>query len=86
MRAVVGSQIPSPKTFENFMMDRIIEGGDVDTNGAAAVALLGAFLGNTNLPQYWANGLAHKEWLASKISRLTTIVGRGAMSESHSTP
>jgi ADP-ribosylglycohydrolase len=73
------------KIFEDFMTDLIIEGGDVNTNGAAAVALLGAFLCNTNLPPYWANGLAHKEWLASKISRLTTIVRMGAMSESHST-
>lgn len=81
MRATAKSQIPSPKIFEDLMTDLIMEGGDADTNGAAAGALLGAFLGNANLPPHWANGLAHKEWLLSKISRLAAIVAIGEMGE-----
>lgn len=56
--------------FEKLMVDLVFEGGDADTNGAAAGALLGAYLGYARLPSHWTLGLAHKEWLLEKTRRL----------------
>ncbi|KAF2122311.1 ADP-ribosylglycohydrolase-domain-containing protein [Lophiotrema nucula] len=75
MRATKNSVVISHTLFETLMMDLIMEGGDADTNGAVAGALLGAYLGYSNLPQHWSNGLAHKDWLMSKIERLTIALG-----------
>ncbi|KAF2713086.1 ADP-ribosylglycohydrolase [Pleomassaria siparia CBS 279.74] len=75
MRAVEEGHVPSPKIFEDLMVDLIMEGGDADTNGAAAGALLGAFLGRAGLPLHWADGLAHRDWMNSKIERLTVVLG-----------
>lgn len=75
VRAAQSTPIPSKSLFEELMTDLIMEGGDSDTNGAAAGALLGAFLGYANLPSHWALGLAHREWLMSKILRLTKSIG-----------
>jgi len=75
MRRAAAGRGSSQYIFEELMTGLIMEGGDSDTNGAAAGALLGAFLGNANLPPHWAGGLAHREWLASKISRLTIALG-----------
>ncbi|OAL47498.1 ADP-ribosylglycohydrolase [Pyrenochaeta sp. DS3sAY3a] len=61
--------------FEDLLVDLIMEGGDADTNGAAAGALLGAYLGHAKLPLHWTAGLAHKEWLAEKTGRLVVAVG-----------
>jgi hypothetical protein len=52
-----------------------MEGGDADTNAAAACALLGAYLGFVNLPAHWTQGLAHKEWLIAKTQRLAVASG-----------
>lgn len=75
IRAVQGSVLPSKELFEDLMTDLIMEGGDSDTNGAAAGALLGAYVGYANLPSNWASGLTHKDWLMSKILRLTKATG-----------
>jgi len=61
--------------FEKLMVQLIMEGGDADTNGAAAGALLGAYLGYANLPSHWKLGLAHNEWLMTKTERLAVAVG-----------
>lgn len=61
--------------FEKLMVQLIMEGGDADTNGAAAGALLGAYLGYSNLPAHWKLGLAHNEWLMTKTERLAVAVG-----------
>ncbi|KAF2187880.1 ADP-ribosylglycohydrolase [Zopfia rhizophila CBS 207.26] len=74
IRATKASTVPPKNLFEDLMTDLIMEGGDADTNGAAAGALLGAWLGYANLPLHWANGLAHREWLMSKITRLTKVL------------
>lgn len=69
--------------FEKLMVQLIMEGGDADTNGAAAGALLGAYLGYANLPSHWKLGLAHKEWLMTKTERLAIAVGavRGTLKQ-----
>ncbi|KAH7079626.1 ADP-ribosylglycohydrolase-domain-containing protein [Paraphoma chrysanthemicola] len=56
--------------FEELTVELIMEGGDADTNAAAACALLGAYLGYARLPVHWTLGLAHKEWLMEKTRRL----------------
>ncbi|KAH7351376.1 ADP-ribosylglycohydrolase-domain-containing protein [Pyrenochaeta sp. MPI-SDFR-AT-0127] len=72
----VASGPPAAETvFENLVVDLIMEGGDADTNGAAAAALLGAYLGYAKLPSHWTLGLAHKEWLIQKTGRLAIASG-----------
>lgn len=61
--------------FEELTVDLIMEGGDADTNGAAACALLGAYLGYSKIPPHWKLGLAHKEWLLTKTYRLAVASG-----------
>lgn len=75
IRGTAETVVAPNNLFEEIMTDLIMEGGDSDTNGAAAGALVGAWLGYSNIPAHWANGLAHKGWLMSKITRLSTIVG-----------
>ncbi|KAF2473009.1 ADP-ribosylglycohydrolase [Lindgomyces ingoldianus] len=75
IRASKMGSISPPALFEELITDLIMEGGDSDTNGAAAGALLGAWVDYSNLPPHWSNGLAHKEWLISKTRRLTQAVG-----------
>lgn len=48
----------------------ILEGGDADTNGAAAGAILGCKLGFNKLPQFLVSQLRHKDWLEIQISAL----------------
>ncbi|KAL1596709.1 hypothetical protein SLS59_007739 [Nothophoma quercina] len=67
--------VEKARLFEELMVDLIMRGGDADTNGAAAGALLGAYLGYANLPSHWKLGLAHNEWLMTKIERLSVASG-----------
>ena len=62
-------------SFEELMTDLVMQGGDADTNGAAAGALLGAYFGYAKLPSHWTLGLAHKEWLIRKTGRLAVAAG-----------
>ena len=47
----------------------ILQGGDADTNGAVAGALLGCKLGSSALPPTWLKGLKHKGWLGGHITK-----------------
>jgi hypothetical protein len=69
------SPLASETVFEDLTVDLIMEGGDADTNAAAACALLGAYLGYSRLPSHWTLGLAHKEWLMEKTYRLAIASG-----------
>ena len=51
-------------------VDIIAEGGDTDTNGAVAGALMGARMGYRALPETWVTGLMNKELLEERIERL----------------
>ena len=46
-----------------------MQGGDADTNGAVAGALLGCKLGSSALPPTWLKGLKHKGWLDGHITK-----------------
>jgi ADP-ribosylglycohydrolase len=72
---VAVGMVAKAQLFEKLIIQLIMEGGDADTNGAAAGALLGAFLGYANLPSHWKLGLAHNDWLMAKTERLTIAVG-----------
>lgn len=66
--------------FENLITELIMQGGDSDTNATVAGALLGTWLGYSRLPAHWSDGLAHKDWLMSKVSRLMKAL---SISEGH---
>ncbi|KAM7442122.1 hypothetical protein ABFA07_008861 [Porites harrisoni] len=51
------------------------EGGDADTNGAVAGALLGCKLGASALPATWLNGLKYKDWLDGHIGSFLALLG-----------
>ena len=72
---VAAGMAAKAQLFEKLIVQLIMEGGDADTNGAAAGALLGAYLGYANLPSHWKLGLAHNDWLMAKTERLTIAVG-----------
>jgi ADP-ribosylglycohydrolase len=72
---VAGNPLSRESLFEDLMIDLIMEGGDADTNGAAVGALVGAYLGYTQLPSHWTLGLAHREWLLKKTGRLAIAIG-----------
>lgn len=70
-----GGPLSAETLSEDLTVDLIMEGGDADTNAAAACALLGAYLGYSHLPSHWTLGLAHKEWLTAKTYRLAVASG-----------
>ena len=52
----------------------ILEGGDADTNAAAAGSILGCKVGFRNLPQDLISQLIHKPWLDEQINKLLSIM------------
>jgi ADP-ribosylglycohydrolase len=73
--SLYASPLAAESLFDDLIVDLIMERGDADTNGAAACALLGAYLGYANLQSPWTLGLAHKEWLIAKTYRLAVASG-----------
>jgi ADP-ribosyl-[dinitrogen reductase] hydrolase len=53
-------------------------GGDTDTNGAVAGALLGAFVGVDGLPSSWLDRLQDAGAIASEAEALLPLAGAGA--------
>ncbi len=60
--------------FEQGVIKIINEGGDADTNGAVAGALLGAKYGFEAIPLRWTDKLKGKESLEAKIQQLIKIL------------
>jgi ADP-ribosylglycohydrolase len=56
--------------FRTVLEEIIFEAGDADTNGAAAGALLGAYLGENAIPESWRTGLHSQD---QKILRETLV-------------
>jgi hypothetical protein len=50
-------------------------GGDADTNGAVAGALMGALCGYKLLPTEWRDGMRYQEWYRAKIAALCSVAG-----------
>lgn len=56
--------------FEEGLLRIVNEGGDADTNGAVAGALLGTRWGFRAIPRAWTDGLYWKDYLDRQIGRL----------------
>jgi len=52
-----------------------MEGGDADTNGAVAGAMLGCLVGYERLDEEWKGELLHREWLEKKVDNLLILMG-----------
>lgn len=63
------------ETFRSAMTTLVMYGGDADTNGAVAGALMGALCGYEYLPKEWRDGLRHAEWYRAKIQALCCVSG-----------
>eukprot|EP01112_Ceratiomyxa_fruticulosa_P016264 TRINITY_DN4886_c0_g1_i1.p1 TRINITY_DN4886_c0_g1~~TRINITY_DN4886_c0_g1_i1.p1 ORF type:complete len:369 (+),score=71.30 TRINITY_DN4886_c0_g1_i1:84-1190(+) len=69
------SEHTASEKFENHLQSLILEGGDSDTNGAVAGALMGVLVGYKNLPEHLLNGLVQKDWLNEKVEKLLKLLG-----------
>ncbi len=65
----------STKSFKETMHDLIRQGGDADTNGAVAGALLGCRIGYSQLPQDWLAAMPNKVWLDAKVVAFLQLMG-----------
>jgi ADP-ribosylglycohydrolase len=61
-------------SFEDGLIQIVNEGGDADTNGAVAGALLGARFGISAIPPRFVTGILNKDYLESRIVKLTDFV------------
>jgi len=62
------------KSFSSGLLEVIHEGGDADTNGAVAGALLGAKFGFGDIPGDWFTGLVEAEGLLLRCKRLEPLL------------
>jgi hypothetical protein len=61
--------------FKLVMTKLVMEGGDADTNGAVAGAMLGARIGYSKLPKDWMDLMPYKPWLEKRLNRLLQYMG-----------
>ena len=62
-------------SFESGLLDVVNEGGDADTNGAIACAILGAKFGYSSIPSSYIEGLCKKDEYENKVkSFIDTII------------
>ncbi|KAK7039969.1 ADP-ribosylglycohydrolase-domain-containing protein [Favolaschia claudopus] len=62
-------------TFCSAMTTLVMYGGDADTNGAVAGALMGALCGYECLPKEWRDGMRHADWYREKGRALCVVAG-----------
>eukprot|EP00794_Sanderia_malayensis_P016789 gene16789-18484_t len=55
--------------FRKALQQVVMEGGDADTNGAVAGAMLGCKIGKSNIPSIWVDELKHEEWLDTQTQK-----------------
>jgi ADP-ribosylglycohydrolase len=67
--------VAEKETFKSALTKLIMFGGDADTNGAVAGALMGAQCGYMSLPAEWRDGLKYEEWYREKIRALCVVAG-----------
>jgi ADP-ribosyl-[dinitrogen reductase] hydrolase len=67
-----------PGGFEETVVAVVNEGGDTDTNGAVAGAVMGARHGASNIPQRWLDNIADTEDLTKLADRLLDKMEEGS--------
>jgi len=63
------------ESFKSAITKLTMAGGDADTNGAVAGALMGALCGYDSLPGKWRDGMKYEEWYAAKVESLCVRAG-----------
>lgn len=61
-------------SFEDGLLSVVNEGGDADTNGAIACAILGAKFGLASIPEYYIENLHNEESYNQKITSFTAQI------------
>lgn len=74
--ALKNNRTPS---FRKFILKLASECGDADTNCAVAGAVMGSYLGYSNLPQDWIKALPNRGWLNNIVVNYINALTRGAM-------
>ncbi|KAJ1553977.1 hypothetical protein HK096_005529 [Nowakowskiella sp. JEL0078] len=69
----VDKEIPK-LVVKSLIVELTMEGGDADTNGAVAGALLGVLVGYDGLPEEWVNGLHRRDWLLKRGEALLALL------------
>jgi len=65
----------SDRSFQQTLNELIRRGGDADTNGAVAGALLGCRLGCSRLPPSWIAGMPYASWLEAHAQKVLFMLG-----------
>lgn len=60
-------------SFESGLLAVVNEGGDADTNGAIACAILGAKFGKNSIPKYYIENLYNEELYRDKVNKFISI-------------
>lgn len=67
------------KSFEEGLLAIVNEGGDADTNGAIACAILGAKFGYNSIPKYYIENLYNESSYRDKVNKFISSVLYGNM-------
>ena len=65
--------VTTPLNLEEALVELVNSGGDTDTNGALAGAVLGARYGASAIPGHWSSRVSQRERLASLADRLVQL-------------
>ena len=63
----------TPLNFEAALVEVVNAGGDTDTNGAVAAAVLGARYGVGSIPERWLSCVRERERIAALAERLLRV-------------
>lgn len=63
----------APGGFEDTLVQVVMQGGDTDTNGAVAGAVMGARLGVEAIPSRWVECVPHAVYVSNLAGRLITL-------------
>ena len=70
-----GGEMKKRSKFEEEIIRLAMEGGDADTNGAVAGALLGCWVGWRGLPREWVERLPYFMWLEGWVEKVLFMLG-----------
>ena len=62
------------KSFEDGLLAVVNEGGDADTNGAIACAILGAKFGYSSIPSYYVENLYNRDMYHQEITSFINLI------------